>query len=137
MSPPPPGASVLTILYAGYALPAEIECKQECCDVLSRGSTGDSLSTSPEDKDSHYMDKKASGKGISEEVTRESLIAISYSEPEKDLPFIESAPENSNNENVVKSVSGDTDDKYRSELISISYAEPPDTEVQPVSPKAN
>ncbi|PHT60587.1 hypothetical protein CQW23_02950 [Capsicum baccatum] len=90
-----------------------------------------------QDKDSHYMDKKASGKEISEEVTRESLIAISYCEPEKDLPFIESAPENSNNENVVKSVSGDTDDKYRSELISISYAEPPDTEVQPVSPKAN
>ncbi|MCD9641956.1 hypothetical protein HAX54_028515 [Datura stramonium] len=85
------------------------------------------------DKDSHYMDKKESGKEISEEVTRESLIAISYCEPEKDLS-IESAPENSNDENVVKSVNVDTDDKYRSELISISYAESPDTEVQPVSP---
>ncbi|XP_060217942.1 uncharacterized protein LOC132645158 isoform X4 [Lycium barbarum] len=59
------------------------------------------------DKDSHYMDKKESGKGISEEVTRESLIAISYCEPEKD-PSIESPPEISN--------------------------ESPDTRVQPVSP---
>lgn len=74
------------------------------------------------------MAKKESDKEISEEVTRESLIAISYSEPEKD-PSIESAPENSKYENVVKSVN--EDDKYRSELISISYAESPDTEVQP------
>lgn len=86
-----------------------------------------------QDKDSHYMDKKESGKEISEEVTRESLIAISYCQPEKDLS-IESAPENSNDENVVKSVNSDTRDKYRSELISLSYAESPDTEVQPVSP---
>lgn len=85
------------------------------------------------------MDKKESGKEISEEVTRESLIAISYSEPDKD-PSIESAPEISNNEKVVKSVDDIRDDKYRSDLISISYAESPDTEVQPVSPgkfKAN
>ncbi|XP_059312079.1 uncharacterized protein LOC132063524 isoform X4 [Lycium ferocissimum] len=59
------------------------------------------------DKDSHYMDRKESGKGISEEVTRESLIALSYCVPEKD-PSIESPPEISN--------------------------ESPDTEVQPVSP---
>ncbi|KAG5627172.1 hypothetical protein H5410_012390 [Solanum commersonii] len=76
------------------------------------------------------MDKKESGKEISEEVTRESLIAISYSEPEID-PSIESVPENSNRENVVKSLNDIRDDKYRSELISISYAESPDTEVQP------
>ncbi|XP_055817663.1 uncharacterized protein LOC129886825 [Solanum dulcamara] len=76
------------------------------------------------------MDKKESGKEISEEVTRESLIAISYSEPEKD-PSIESAPENSNYEYVVKSLNDVRDDKFRSELISISYAESPDTEVQP------
>lgn len=79
------------------------------------------------------MDKKASGKEISEEVTRESLIAISYSEAEKDLS-IESEPENSNRENVVKSVNDDEDNKYRSQLISISYEESPDTEVEPVSP---
>ncbi|KAJ8573460.1 hypothetical protein K7X08_009971 [Anisodus acutangulus] len=47
------------------------------------------------DKDSHYMDKNESGKEISEEVTRESLIAISYCEPEKG-PSIESPPEHSN-----------------------------------------
>ncbi|XP_060217940.1 uncharacterized protein LOC132645158 isoform X2 [Lycium barbarum] len=86
-----------------------------------------------EDKDSHYMDKKESGKGISEEVTRESLIAISYCEPEKD-PSIESPPEISNGEHVVKSANNVRDDKCRSELISISYAESPDTRVQPVSP---
>ncbi|KAK6804232.1 hypothetical protein RDI58_002016 [Solanum bulbocastanum] len=76
------------------------------------------------------MDKKESGKEISEEVTRESLIAISYSEPEVDSS-IESVPENSNSENVVKCLNDIRDDKYRSELISISYAESPDTEVQP------
>lgn len=74
------------------------------------------------------MDKKESDKEISEEVTRESLIAISYSEPEKD-PSIESVPENSKYEDVVKSVN--EDDKYRSELISISYAESPEPQVQP------
>ncbi|KAK4738442.1 hypothetical protein R3W88_002139 [Solanum pinnatisectum] len=83
-----------------------------------------------QDKENHFMDKKESGKEISEEVTRESLIAISYSEPEID-PSIESVPENSNYENVVKSLNDIKDDKYRSELISISYAESPDTEVQP------
>ncbi|TMW93816.1 hypothetical protein EJD97_011112 [Solanum chilense] len=76
------------------------------------------------------MDKKESGKEISEEVTRESLIAISYSEPERD-PSVESVPVNSNYENVVKSLNDARDDKYRSELISISYEESPDTEVQP------
>ncbi|XP_019259972.1 PREDICTED: uncharacterized protein LOC109238003 [Nicotiana attenuata] len=92
-----------------------------------------SLGAGKKKKDSYYMDKKASGKEISEEVTRESLIAISYSEPEKDLS-IESEPENSNRENVVKSINEDEDNKYRSELISISYEEPPDTEVEQVSP---
>ncbi|KAH0726255.1 hypothetical protein KY284_002120 [Solanum tuberosum] len=81
-------------------------------------------------KENHFMDKKESGKEISEEVTRESLIAISYSEPEID-PSIESVPENSNYENVVKSLNDIRDDKCRSELISISYEESPDTEVQP------
>ncbi|KAK4372304.1 hypothetical protein RND71_007688 [Anisodus tanguticus] len=76
------------------------------------------------------MDTKESGKQISEEVTRESLIAISYCEPEKD-PSVESPPEHSNSENVVKSANDVRDDKCRSELISISYAESPDTEVSP------
>lgn len=74
------------------------------------------------------MDKKEFRKEISEEVTRESLIAISYSEPEKDL-CVRSRPGNCHAENVVKALNADGDDKY-SELISISYEESPDPKVE-------
>ncbi|CAN4122197.1 unnamed protein product [Withania somnifera] len=74
------------------------------------------------------MDKKESGRGISEDVTRESLIAISYSEAVKDL-FLQSRPENSNAKNVVKVVNGEGDDNYRGKLITMFYTESPDTGV--------
>ncbi|KAK4344850.1 hypothetical protein RND71_035026 [Anisodus tanguticus] len=70
------------------------------------------------------MDKKESGKEISVEVTRESLIALSYFDPEKDLS-VQSRPDNSNSENVIKEVNGEGDDNYRSKLISMSYPESP------------
>ncbi|OIT08310.1 hypothetical protein A4A49_19579 [Nicotiana attenuata] len=74
------------------------------------------------------MDKKEFRKEISEEVTRESLIAISYCEPEKDLS-VRSRPGNCHAENVVKALNADGDDKY-SELISISYEESPDAKIE-------
>ncbi|KAJ8556342.1 hypothetical protein K7X08_023100 [Anisodus acutangulus] len=78
------------------------------------------------------MDKKGSGKEISEEVTRESLIAISYSDPEKDLS-VRSRSENSKAENVGKAVNVEGDDNCRSKLISMSYPESSDTNFEPVT----
>lgn len=78
------------------------------------------------------MAKKESGKEIFEEVTRESLIAISYSAPEKDLS-VRSRPENSYTENVIKAVNGDKYDNYRSMLIRMYYTKSPDTKVEPVT----
>ncbi|XAR63320.1 hypothetical protein NMG60_11023217 [Bertholletia excelsa] len=79
------------------------------------------------------MDKKEPGKDASEDVTRESLIAISYRLPEKDLaPGI--SPGNFNTESLVEGKDGDGAEKYRSKLISISYLESPDAKTLPVSP---
>lgn len=79
------------------------------------------------------MDKSVSGNETSEEVTRESLIAISYSLPDKD-PTSELLSEKVNGELV-----GGTDctgeEKHRSNLISISYTQSPDTGVLPVTPE--
>ena len=71
------------------------------------------------------MDKTAPGKEVPEEVTRESLISISYSLPEKVLtskPSIDKA----NGETLLGRVDSDGEDKFRSELISISYTQSPD-----------
>ena len=79
------------------------------------------------------MDKSVSGNETSEEVTRESLIAISYSLPDKD-PTSELFSEKVNGELV-----GGTDctgeEKHRSNLISISYTQSQDTGVLPVKPE--
>lgn len=84
------------------------------------------------------MDKKQSGKEAAEELTRESLIAISYSVPDKDnsqdLPF-----PNKGSYNEVADISDEKAEKIRSELISISYEELPDIKTPPVcsgEPKA-
>lgn len=66
------------------------------------------------------MDKKEFGREISEDVTRESLIAISYSEAVKDLS-LQSKPEN-----VAKAVNDEGDDNYRCKLITMFYTESPD-----------
>jgi len=78
------------------------------------------------------MDKKEPGEYVTEEVTRESLIAISYRLPEKDLASGLS-PENSSSESPVEGINGDGAEVYRSKLISISYSESPDTETVPVA----
>ncbi|KAK4364271.1 hypothetical protein RND71_015629 [Anisodus tanguticus] len=96
------------------------------------GSDLKELGRMEREEDNHYMDKKGSGKEISEEVTRVSLIAISYSDPEKDLS-VRSRPENSKAENVGKAVNVEGDDNCRSKLISMSYPESSDTNFEPVT----
>ncbi|GLT92845.1 hypothetical protein SLE2022_106600 [Rubroshorea leprosula] len=78
------------------------------------------------------MDKMICGKERPEEVTRESLIAISYAEPDKVLAS-ELSPEDLNGEKLVEGEDPDGTDKYRSELISISYPKSPDIEGSPVT----
>ncbi|KAL5183992.1 hypothetical protein HKD37_17G047770 [Glycine soja] len=73
-----------------------------------------------------YMDNKSPSKE-SKEVTRESLIAISNSLPDKTLEST-SALESKKSDGVMIP-NRDQDDKFRSELISISYAESPDDKI--------
>ncbi|THG10970.1 hypothetical protein TEA_028063 [Camellia sinensis var. sinensis] len=81
----------------------------------------------------HLMDKKEPGKEVSEDVTRESLIALSYRLPEKDLA-LGFSPENLNSESLVEGIDGDGAERYRSKLISISYSESPEVKTVPVAP---
>ncbi|KAE8679335.1 proton-dependent oligopeptide transport family protein [Hibiscus syriacus] len=59
------------------------------------------------------------------EVTRESLIQISYSLPDT---VVASKPSSGilNGEKQIESIGSDGAEKYRSELISISYSQSPD-----------
>lgn len=82
------------------------------------------------------MDKIESGKEVSEDLTRESLIALSYTAPEKE-GAAKNSNENLTGENVVAAVKVDGDDIYRSKLISISYTQSPDTKTLPVLPGEN
>ncbi|CAB4269315.1 unnamed protein product [Prunus armeniaca] len=68
------------------------------------------------------MDKARLGNGAAEEVTRESLIAISYLEPYKILPSNLSSGK-LNGETLVKTIDSDQE-KFRYELMSISYCSP-------------
>lgn len=72
------------------------------------------------------MDKSAPGKEACEEVTRESLIAISYTLPDNTFASKLSS-EIPNREKPVDAKDDDGAEKYRSELISISNSESPDT----------
>lgn len=79
-----------------------------------------------------FMDKTIPGKEVPDEVTRESLISISYSEPDK-VPTSKLSTEKLNGENHLGRVDSNGDEKYRSELISISYTESPETGGLPIS----
>uniref|UniRef100_A0A2P2J5H6 Uncharacterized protein n=1 Tax=Rhizophora mucronata TaxID=61149 RepID=A0A2P2J5H6_RHIMU len=81
------------------------------------------------------MDKTETGKKAPEEVTRESLIALSYSLPEK-VVASKLFGENVDRENLVGGIDGEGDgvDTYRSELISISSLQSPDVQGLPVVP---
>ncbi|KAB1225054.1 hypothetical protein CJ030_MR1G027576 [Morella rubra] len=77
------------------------------------------------------MEKTVPGKEVPDEVTRESLIAISYSLPDK-VPTSELSSEKLNGESLV--VDRNDEEKYRSELISISYTQSPVTGGVPGTP---
>ncbi|KAI4308347.1 hypothetical protein L6164_031430 [Bauhinia variegata] len=70
------------------------------------------------------MDNKSPSKKDSEEVVRESLIAISNASPDTVLG-LNFASESKKEDGVAVS-NNDGDDKFRSELISISNAESAD-----------
>lgn len=76
------------------------------------------------------MDKKEPGKEVSEDATRESLIAISYREPGITA---KGSPKSITGKNVVEPIH-DADEKYRSKLISISSSTSPNVNVQPALP---
>lgn len=74
------------------------------------------------------MDKSAAGKDVCEEVTRESLIAISYTLPEDNFASKPSS-ENLKSEKLVEETDYDVVEKFRSELISISNSVSPDVKL--------
>ncbi|KAG6437859.1 hypothetical protein SASPL_102789 [Salvia splendens] len=79
------------------------------------------------------MDKAEPNKELTEDSTRESLIALSYKVPANEQPAATS-PKDTSIENGCGSPHFDGKEKYRSELISISYSPSPDMEIRPLSP---
>ncbi|PIA32694.1 hypothetical protein AQUCO_04400112v1 [Aquilegia coerulea] len=80
------------------------------------------------------MDTKSPENKLSQEETRESLIAISHCIPEKVFDS-KHLPDNGNSVNHVDLNDGDEAEKCRSELISISYTQSPDVSTLPVALK--
>ncbi|KAL1540047.1 hypothetical protein AAHA92_24460 [Salvia divinorum] len=79
------------------------------------------------------MDKAEPQKELSEDSTRESLIALSYRIPDNEQPAAAS-PKNTGGENACGNPHFDGEEKFRTELISIAYSPSPDVEVRPLSP---
>lgn len=77
---------------------------------------------------SHFMDKKGTTEMTSEDATRESLIAISYTLP--------SEPKTASTENLVKGANcNEGAEKRMSDLIAISSGEQsPKTKTLPAAP---
>lgn len=65
---------------------------------------------------------------VSQDVARDSLIAISELSPDSSLSASKLLPDNPNNVNEVGSKESDNAEDYRTELISISYTQSPDGE---------
>ncbi|KAK8620859.1 hypothetical protein V6N13_067320 [Hibiscus sabdariffa] len=82
--------------------------------------------------DLHFMDNRTPRNEAAEEVTRESLIAISYSLPDKVVDSKLSSG-NLNGEKQIERIGSDGAEKYRSELISISSSQSPDDQGLPSS----
>ncbi|GKB85629.1 F-box family protein, partial [Tanacetum coccineum] len=76
-----------------------------------------------------YMAERKVGSDVGEDLTRESLIALSYSLPDFDLPLTE-FPKNM--KSITKAVNTNEKEKVRCNLISISYAESLDSKNSPV-----
>ncbi|KAA8538647.1 hypothetical protein F0562_028159 [Nyssa sinensis] len=111
----------------------EMAALVEDCSLRAETRAKNVKSQESQKEDScHFMDKKESAKEASEDVTRESLIALSYRLPEKDLS-LELSPEKLNGENLVEGINGDGAEKYRSKLISISNSQSPDIKALPVA----
>ena len=72
------------------------------------------------------MDKKEAEKEANEDSTRESLIAISYHLPDKDLDPKLIIPKKVNGESFVDGKNCVGAENYRSKLISISSTDLPD-----------
>ncbi|KAF8412819.1 hypothetical protein HHK36_000790 [Tetracentron sinense] len=96
----------------------------------------------------HLMDTKAPGKEVTQQLARESLIAISQSLPDnsklssKNLSSVDVVEviDSDGAEkyrpklvDVVEVIDSDGAEKYRSKLISISYSESPDIKTLPVT----
>ena len=79
------------------------------------------------------MAKREIRSDVSEDLTRESLIAISYSLPDKHFPLNDLS---SGLKNVTDAANVDKKEKCRAELISIAYAQSPDTKFLPVKNKS-
>ncbi|KAL1546558.1 hypothetical protein AAHA92_23139 [Salvia divinorum] len=79
------------------------------------------------------MDKAEPNKKLTEDSTRESLIALSYKVPANEQPAA-TYPKDTRSENACESPHFDGKEKYRTELISISYLPTPDMEIRPLPP---
>lgn len=78
------------------------------------------------------MAKREFGSDVSEDLTRESLIALSYTLPDtKNLSSTEVSKSSENVKNAAEGVNSDEKEKFRVGLISISYAESPDAKDLP------
>ncbi|GFP93901.1 hypothetical protein PHJA_001534400 [Phtheirospermum japonicum] len=77
------------------------------------------------DINNHIMDKTQPRKELTEDMTRESLIAISYGLPDVD-PTTDNLPKNIDDEKIVQPMDCNGEEKYRSKLISISDSSPPE-----------
>ena len=77
------------------------------------------------------MAKREVRSDVSEDLTRESLIALSYSLPDTSLSSPDLPKSSSILKNVAETVNTDEKEKLRSDLISISYAESPDVKDSP------
>ncbi|KAL7607480.1 hypothetical protein Lser_V15G16070 [Lactuca serriola] len=84
-----------------------------------------------------YMAKREFGSDVSEDLTRESLIALSYTLPDTNLSSTDVTKSSKSVKNVAEAVISDEREKFRADLISISYAESPDTKDLPVSTEKN
>lgn len=78
------------------------------------------------------MDKAQSGKVPSEELTRESLIALSHCLPDSPKPSVKKL----SSDHLFKDINGDEAETHRSKLISLSNKRSLDTKARPVSPGA-
>lgn len=87
-----------------------------------------------QDTGGQFMDTTAPRIKVSLDLARESLIAISQSNPARNLSASNLLHGNAKNCNGVVVNESDIAEDYRSKLISISYTRSPDSEKIPTQP---